>query len=154
MKALPYWALFGAVLLGSAFGQVDSATLHSRYGEPTQVFTVRPGYQMTVLYGSEHQACRLEISSGQSDSFESSKETNQVLDTIVEELVPESTRGTVKRDLTVYTGFGGQSITTYESLTIIRTKLTSRATGVLSTVVTFKEKNCNGVIQPKQRASQ
>jgi hypothetical protein len=78
MIALPYWALFAAVLLGSAFGQVDSATLHSRYGEPTQeVFTVRPGYQMTVLYGSEHQACRLEISSGQSDSFESSKETNR-----------------------------------------------------------------------------
>ncbi len=153
MRALPYWAL-GAVLLGTAFGQVDSATLHVRYGEPTQeVFTVRPGYHMTVLYGSEHQACRLAISSGQSDNFESSKETNQVLDEIVEELVPESTRGPVKDDLTSLMGFGGQRVTTYDSLTISRTVLTSQASGVLSTVVTFKGKSCNGVIQPKQRAS-
>jgi hypothetical protein len=153
MRTLLYWT-FGAVLLGSAFGQVDSATLHGRYGEPTQeVFTVRPGYHMTAFYGSEHQVCRLDISSGQSDSFESSKETNQVLDEIVEELVPESTRGSVKDDLTMYTGFAGQSITTYESLTIIRTQLTSHARGVLRTVVTFKDKSCNRVIQPKPRAS-
>jgi hypothetical protein len=154
MRALAYWAL-GGVLLGSAFGQVYSATLHVRYGEPTQeVFTVRPGYHMTVVYGSEHQACRLDISSGQSDSFESSKGTNQVLDEIVEELVPESTRGPVKDDGTMYTGFGGQRITTYESLTIGHTELLSPATGVLRTVVTFKHKGCNGVMEPKQRAFQ
>jgi hypothetical protein len=150
MRTLLYWALY-AVLLGSASGQVVSATLHVRYGEPTQeVFTVRPGYHLTVLYGSAHQACRLDVSSGQSDSFESSKETNQVLDEIVEELVPESTRGPVENDLTTFSGFGGQRITTYESLTISRTELTSHATGVLSTVVTFKDKDCNGVIQPKR----
>ena len=40
---------------------------------------------MTVSYGSEHQACRLDISSGEADSFESGKKTNRVLDEIVEE---------------------------------------------------------------------
>lgn len=109
---------------------------------------------MTVLYGAEHQICRLEISSGQSDSYESSKETNRVLDEIVEELVPESARGSVKNDLTMYTGFRGQSITMYESLRINRSLLTSHATGVLSTVVTFKDKNCNGIAQAKKVASQ
>ena len=154
MRALPYWA-FSAILLGSAFGQVNSAMLHVKYGEPTQeVFTVRPGCHMTVFYGSEHQACRLDVSSGQADSFENGKETNRVLDEIVEELVPESTRGFVKDEVTFYAGFGGQMLTTYESLTISRTELLSHSTGVLSTVVTLTDKSCNGVMHPKQRGSQ
>jgi hypothetical protein len=109
---------------------------------------------MTVLYGPEHQICWLDITSGRSDSYESSKETNKVLDEIVEELVPESARGPVKEDLTMYAGFGGQSITMYESLTINRTLLTSRATGVLSTVVTLKDKACPAVTEPRERISQ
>jgi hypothetical protein len=107
-----------------------------------------------LTYGAEHQVCRLDISSGHSDSYESSKETNKMLEEIVEELIPESARGSVKDDLTIYDGFGGQSITMYESLAINRSLLTSHATGVLSTVVTFKDKNCDGVTQQKERASQ
>jgi hypothetical protein len=60
----------------------------------------------------------------------------------------------VKDDLINYAGFAGQSITMYESLTINRSLLTSHAAGVLSTVVTFKDKSCDGVTQPKERASQ
>ena len=54
----------------------------------------------------------------------------------------------------MYTGFAGQSTTMYESLTVNRTLLTSHATGVLSTIVTFKDKSCNGIVQPKKAIPQ
>jgi hypothetical protein len=88
------------VLLGSAFGQIDSVTLHNQYGEPEQeVFAVRPGYRMTVLYGPQHQICELDISSGRLDDFASSQATNAVLDEVVNEMVPDSIRGPKKSNL-------------------------------------------------------
>jgi len=144
-----------AGLLGSADGQIDLATLHIRYGEPTQeVYAVRPGFHITVRYSAEHQICMLDINSGQSDSYESSKATNKVLDDIVEELIPESSRGPAKNDLIQFVGVGGQSIADYELFTINRTLLTSRASGVLHAIVRFKDKSCNVVAQTKEAASQ
>jgi hypothetical protein len=65
-----------------------SAELRSRYGPPdADNFRVRPGIGLLVEYGSDGEACEMQIDPGKTPlSFELANE-------ILEEAVPPSTRG-------------------------------------------------------------
>jgi hypothetical protein len=54
----------GCLFVAAASGAVAPASLglHGRYGEPDlERFTVQPGIELTVEYGSGHSACRVLI---------------------------------------------------------------------------------------------
>ena len=72
------------------FGQVDANSLHTKYGEPVEeTFTVRPGITVSVVYGNNHQVCKLDIRPSRNDSAIPAA----LIEDILNEIVPPSTRG-------------------------------------------------------------
>ena|ERR1700676_2739178 len=134
-----------AILLALVPRQIDSPTIHLRYGEPiVEVYAVRPDFEMTVRYGVNHRVCKLEVKSNRIDDYAASKMTNKTLDEIVDEVVPATVRGaaTPASDVIIYTGIAGQSVTNYEQLSINRLLLTSHARSAMQTIVAFKDDRC------------
>ena len=136
-----------AVLVASAQSQIDSASLHGRYGEPTkEVFALRPGYSMTVSYGSRHQVCQLAFQADQMDDFESSKATNKMLEAFMDDAIPITLRGSAKGELNSIAGNVGQSATEYEQLFINRLFITGQNTRTqMRMLVMFKEPDCKAI---------
>jgi hypothetical protein len=73
-----------------SLGQVDSNLLHTKYGKPVEeTFTVRPGITLNVIYGDNHQVCKLDVRPSRNDSVIPAI----LIEGIVNEIVPLSTRG-------------------------------------------------------------
>jgi hypothetical protein len=96
------------------FGQVDANSLHTKYGQPVEeTFPVRPGITLTVVYGDSHQVCKLDIRPSRNDSVIPAA----LVEEIVNEIVPPSTRGTPGRQGVACTGFCWK-MTEYEKMHI------------------------------------
>ena len=96
------------------FGQVDANSLHTKYGEPVEeTFTVRPGITVSVVYGNNHQVCKLDIRPSRNDSAIPAA----LIEDILNEIVPASTRGTPGRQGVDCTGFCWK-VTEYERMHI------------------------------------
>jgi hypothetical protein len=85
------------IAASSAFAQLDSFTLHSKYGAPLdrETFTVRPGIEMVVDYGPSKQVCRLQLPSGMQivGTVPPGAITKKQVDEVLTEVVPPSMRG-------------------------------------------------------------
>jgi|SRR5580698_847573 hypothetical protein len=95
--------VLGCLLLAlPALAQLDSAAMRAKFGTPLnrETFRVRPGFEIVVDYGDNHQVCRLEIPAATWSPAETQR--------IFEELVPESMRG---KGFT-RTGYAGQYVYT------------------------------------------
>ena len=93
-RTRPFSLLFitGAFCLSPLFGQVDATALSAKYGPPVeQVFSLRPGVVLAVTYGENHQVCKLDIRPTRNAS---SVIPASLIQQLVDELVPPSTRGT------------------------------------------------------------
>ena len=96
------------------FGQMDSNSLHAKYGQPVEeTFPVRPGITLTVVYGDSHQVCKLDIRPSRNDSVIPAA----LIEDILNEIVPPSTRGTPGRQGVACTGFCWK-MTEYEKMHI------------------------------------
>ena len=90
----PVLIIVGMTFLAPIFGQVDGGTLRAMYGPPKEeVFEVRPGITMAVIYGDNHQVCKLEVRPARN---ESSVIPATVIQQVVDEVVPPSIRGKSK----------------------------------------------------------
>ena len=147
MKFLTGTAL---LLIGasSAFAQLDSFTLHSKYGAPLEreTFTVRPGIEMVVDYGLSKQVCRLQLPSGMQivGTVPPGAITKQQVDQILAELVPPSMRGKEVNSMSMATGLHMTLATEYDHVTISESMNGSTGNGIS---VTFKDASC-----PSQKA--
>jgi hypothetical protein len=96
------------------FGQMDSNSLHAKYGQPVEeTFTVRPGITVSVVYGSNHQVCKLDIRPSRNGSAIPAA----LIEDILNEIVPASTRGTPGRQGVSCSGFCWKT-TEYERMHI------------------------------------
>src|SRR5689334_1105781 len=80
----------------------DAKTLAAKY-PPVQTFVVRPGVLMTATFASDGQVCEivLEKRHRQTKSISLSPSIeSELLDEILNELVPNSERGTKNKELT------------------------------------------------------
>ena len=128
----------------SALGEDGSSLLRTTFGPPirkigtppSEVFTVRPGIEMTVTYSTtDNKVCKLEIPSGLA--------SNQEVDQILEQAVPVSTRGKKGNEMQLLTGIAGSSSIYYERVILIRSIFTSQAIKKNpGAIVIFKDKLC------------
>jgi hypothetical protein len=114
---------FSLVLITSAFclsplfGQVDATTLSAKYGPPVEeVFALRPGITLAVIYGENHQVCKLDIRPIRTAS---SVISTNLIQQLVDEIIPPSSRGTPKREFASMTGaFSAWRWAEYDGMTI------------------------------------
>jgi len=96
-RCLPLFFITSAFCLSPLFGQVDATALSAKYGPPVEeVFSLRPGVALAVTYGENHQVCKLDIRPTRNAS---SVIPASLIQQLVDELVPPSTRGTPKQQL-------------------------------------------------------
>src|ERR1700722_5654540 len=88
------WCLIAA---RPASAQLDAFTLQSKYGAPLnrETFTVRPGIEMVVDYGSGKQVCRIQLPSGERivGTVPSGAITLDQINQVLEEVLPSPIRG-------------------------------------------------------------
>jgi hypothetical protein len=142
MKSLIGTAL-SLIAASSAFAQLDSFTLHSKYGPPLEreTFTVRPGIEMVVDYGPSKQVCRIQLPSGSQivGTVPPGAVTKQQVDEVLAEVVPLSMRGKEMNRMSMATGLPMMVATEYEHVMISESKNGSIGTGI---TVTFKDSSC------------
>jgi hypothetical protein len=108
--------IVSTTLLSPLLGQVDSGILRARYGPPIEeVFDVWAGIAMTVIYGDNHQACKLEI---RPTPNAPSAIPATVIQQVVDEVIPASTRGTPKQQFFQCGGAVCWELTEYEGMSI------------------------------------
>jgi hypothetical protein len=126
-----------------AFGQMDTYRLRVKYGPPLdrETFTVRPGIEMVVDYGSGKQVCRIQLPSGTQygGKVPDGAVTKQMVDEVLQEVVPASMRGNELGRLMEAVGLPMISITEYEHVTISEVKNGGIGNGI---TVTFKDAAC------------
>jgi hypothetical protein len=87
------------VCCSSAFAQMDTTTLRTKYGEPLarETFQVRPNIEAVMNYGTSHQVCRIDLPPGSYMNIVGEIPphfaTKQQVDEVIDELVPPSVRG-------------------------------------------------------------
>jgi hypothetical protein len=100
-----------------SFGQVDADVLRAKYGPPvTEIFDLRPGIKLSVIYGEKHQVCTLEIRPTPNASVIPAA----LVEEIVNEVIPPFTRGALKNQGTICLG-SCWNFTQYENLTVDQT---------------------------------
>ena len=135
----------GVLLLAatSAFGQIDSSSLRSKYGPPLdrEIFTVRPGIEMVVDYGSGRQVCQIQLPSGEHmvGSVSAGVVTKAQVDEVLNEEVPLSVRGKELNRLMGQTGLTTFFLTDYENVSIGEVQVGGIGQGI---TVTFKDPSC------------
>lgn len=133
-----------AVFALSAFAQFDGARfandLRTKYGPPLarEIFTVRPGLEMTVNYAANGHVCRIELPAV-APGTDSRVIGPHAVDEFVSELVPLAMRG--KELGRSAQAFGAPSMTAveYQNVTIAELFQGGTRTGV---TVTFTGEEC------------
>ena len=119
MKIIGYAILVTACLCA---GQT-SAEFHSRYGESdTERFKIRDGIGLTVLYGSDGLACQMEVKP-QTLLVQRPQQklmAPEVVDGIIDEVVPPDTRGKKVDSMLQQTGCSRYVVDYYEGVRIGR----------------------------------
>ena len=140
------FAIRFAVLLvaaSSAFAQIDTFNLRSKYGIPLdrETFTVRPGIEMVVDYGPNKQVCRIQLPSGMQivGSVPPSEITKQQIDEVLNEVVPLSIRGKKLNGGVMRLGAIAAYSTDYENVAITEIQNADVGAGI---TVTFKDPAC------------
>ena len=155
----------GVALLAatSAFGQIDSSSLRSKYGAPLdrETFIVRPGIEMHVDYGASRQVCRIQFPSGivavvgvvallahpPAAAMRTTiigvvppgEITKQQVNEVLDEAVPLSVRGKELNRLMGQTGLTTFFLTDYEHVSIGEVQVGGKGQGI---TVTFKDPSC------------
>ncbi len=121
------------------FGQIDSYQLRAKYGPPLdrETFTISPGFQIIVDYGTDRQVCRLEVPANQ-PGVGSQKQVDDVL----MELVPMSMRGKQLGSLITTSGNSSFKYTMYEHVDISEPVYASDIVQLSPVRVTFKREAC------------
>ena len=116
-RCLPLLFITSALCFSPLFGQVDATVLHAKYGPPVEeVFGLRPGIALTVTYGENHQVCKLDIHPTRNAS---SAIPVSLIQQLVDELVPPSTRGKPNREFASMTGaFSAWTSAEYDGMNI------------------------------------
>jgi hypothetical protein len=127
----------------SAFAQLDSFVLHSKYGTPLdrETFTVRPGIEMVVDYGTGKQVCRIQLPSGMQivGTVPVGAITKQQIDEVLSEVVPPSIRGKEVNRGYVTVGAHSVILEEYEHVMIAESRNNDTGNGI---TVTFKDPSC------------
>jgi len=101
-----------------------SQEFHSRYGDPDiERFTMREGIGLTVLYGSDGLACQMEVQTRQllvQRPRPLKLMAPEVVDGIIDELVPPDTRGRKVGDMYESMGCARSTVDYYENVRIQR----------------------------------
>src|SRR5665213_2799364 len=146
------FAIRFAVLLivtSSAFAQIDTVHLRSKYGAPLdrETFTVRPGIEMVVDYGPAKQVCRIQLPSGRQiiGDVPPGAITKKQIDQVLNEVVPPSRRGKELGGMATGSGVGVMSSAEYEHVTITEFKNAGVGTGI---TVIFKDPTCAKKMAP------
>jgi len=118
----------------SALAQLDSFTLHSKYGAPLdrETFAVRPGIEMVVDYGPSRQVCRIQLPLGM-------QITKQQVDEILMEVVPPSIRGKEVNRMSQAVGLPMMVAIEHEHVTISESMNGRTGNGI---TVTVKDASC------------
>src|SRR5437763_11532077 len=102
-----------ALCLSRLFGQVDANALRAEYGPPVEeVFVLRPGVTLSIVYGEQHQVCKLDIRAARSNA---SVIPAALIEELLNEVVPPVTLGTPKQHGVVCSGFC-RKLTLYQPL--------------------------------------
>ncbi len=139
-----------AVLLTASLSAAQtSQELHSRYGEPDiERFNVRPGIGVTLEYGSDGLTCQMVIEAQQPLVHREQprrKMAPDVVDGIIDEMVPPEVRGRKVDDLLQSTGCGQSHVDFYENVSISRSTdhcLPLKPERDGSVTIVFKRQTC------------
>jgi hypothetical protein len=108
-----------AFCLSPLFGQVSVDALRAKDGPPVkEVFVLRPGIALAVIYGENHQVCKLDIRQTRNAS---SVIPATLIQELVDEIMPPSTRGTPKQQFAFCAGLPCWLQAEYENFTIGQT---------------------------------
>jgi hypothetical protein len=133
-----------------ASAQLDAFTLHSKYGAPLdrETFTVRPGIEMVVDYGSGKQVCRIQLPSGMKivGTVPPGAITKDQINQVLDEVVPSSIRGKeIGKGMTTM-GMTNLVFTEYEHVSVSEVKSNGTGQGI---TVTFKDATCPKQVVPR-----
>jgi len=112
------------LLIASLSAAQTSQDFHARYGEPNRErFTIRDDIGLTVEYGSDGLTCQMEIKKKELLVQRPGPQklmAPEVVDEIIEELVPADTRGRKVNSLYESMGCAWSTVDFYENVTIQR----------------------------------
>ena len=148
------YAVWIAIFVGfslSAFAQLlDGYKLRDKYGTPLdrETFTVRWGIEMVVDYGPSKQVCRIQLPSGTQygGTIPDGAVTKQIVEEVLQEVVPASMRGKVVNRLTFRSGAYTRSTVIYEHFTMIEVPNIEVGSGIS---VIFRDAACQLPTLPK-----
>jgi hypothetical protein len=126
----------------SAFAQLDSFTLHSKYGPPLERESrCGPESKWSWTMGQAKQVCRIQLPSGTryGGTIPDGAVTKKHMEEVLDEVVPISLRGKEVNKMEQIMGLLSVSMTIYEHVTIAESKNGSIGTGI---TVIFKDASC------------
>ena len=127
-----------ALCVSPLFGQVDAEVLRAKYGPAgTEVFELRPGIQLSVVYGENHQVCKLDLRPTRSASVVPAA----LIEELLNEIVPPSIRGTPGRQSVACSGAHCWKMADYENINI------GQAPGDVTPNLEAPEQNSLGLVQ-------
>jgi hypothetical protein len=132
------------VCCSSAFAQMDTSTLRSKYGEPIarETFQVRPNIEAVVNYGTGHQVCRIDLPPGNYVNRPGFASTQQV-DQVIDELVPPSVRGKEIGGWLASAGRLSEHFTEYEHIKLHEPQDPDHPGRRTSVNITFNRPDCH-----------
>ena len=159
-------SLLSIALLSTApVSAQTSEELRQKYGAPVEErYLVRPGITASVTYAADGQVCRIEIAPlRESHSHEGAEEVMalEVVEQVVEELVPSASRGKSLGEFRGAFGRNGVYLSEYENVSVLRRTLGSQHS-IVSVSIRWKQASCqlerlnappNTALHPSPRAT-
>src|SRR5689334_19782782 len=139
------WILYllACALPGAA--QLDSAALRAKYGAPLdrETYHMPSGFDLTVDYGANHQACKLQVPAlmPSDEKISNSDVMRNRMYAFLSELLPDSIRGRELHRGVMVSGMHSVLLVEYERISFAESKDESQPfAGVLT--ITFKNQDC------------
>jgi hypothetical protein len=133
-----------------AAAQLNSATLHAKYGAPLdrETFHMPAGFDLVVDYGPNSQVCRLQVPAlmPTTEQVRNSHVMNRRMYEFLSELVPDSMRGKETGRMIAVVGAPSIESIEYEHVTISQLNTVRPFNSEDNVItVTFTNQNCQAV---------
>ena len=142
-------AFIGLILVCVAAYPQSGSDLRRKYGPPSEAYEVRPNVLMTVVFGTDGQACEMVIEARHTSRAGvngNSLIPLPIAEEVLNEVAPVEQRGKGGRAITFSGGCSSITSEEYENVSIYRAEQCLQGGGkaVLAITVKWKHRQCPG----------
>lgn len=140
-------AIFGLMLVCVAAYSQSGSDLRRKYGTPSEAYEVRPNVLMTVVFGTDGQACEMVIEARHTSKAGvngNSLIPLPIAEEVLNEVAPIEQRGKGGRAITFSGGCSSMTSEEYENISIYRAEQCLQGGGkaVVAITVKWKHRQC------------